>query len=149
MVGLLLGFQDFVIPDPQLPWEKELLVDNLLKVMSSMVGAFLAALFVLRYVFPRLSKTIHGPYLAATLADARLDLPAAEAAIRAGRTGTAVTLLRPSGKAKIDGEVYDVVTQGDFIPKGSRIRVLKISGTRIIVTREDPDVRGNGADPNE
>jgi membrane-bound serine protease (ClpP class) len=149
MVGLLLGFQDFVIPDPQLPWEKELLVDNLLKVMSSMVGAFLSALFVLRFVFPRLSKTIHGPYLAATLADARFDLPAAETAIRAGGTGTAVTLLRPSGKAKIDGEVYDVVTQGDFIPKGSRIRVLKISGTRIIVTRENPDVRGNGVDTNE
>lgn len=137
MAGLLLGFQDFVIPDPQLPWEKELLVDNLLKVMSSMVGAFLAALFVLRYIFPRLSKTVHGPYLSATLADARLDLPVSEIGVQAGRTGTAVTLLRPSGKAKIDGEVYDVVTQGDFIPKGSRIRVLKISGTRIIVVQED------------
>ncbi len=135
--ALLLGFQDFVIPDPKLPWQKELLVDNLLKVMCSMVGAFLASLAVLRYVFPRISRTIHGPYLAATLADARLDLPAAESAVKAGRTGTAVTLLRPSGKARIDGEVYDVVSQGDFIPKGSRIRVLKISGTRIIVTREN------------
>ncbi|MEJ2661234.1 MAG: NfeD family protein, partial [Desulfobacteraceae bacterium] len=136
MVGLLLGFQDFVIPDPQLPWEKDLLVDNLLKVMSSVVGAFLLALFVLRYVFPRISKTIHGPYLAATLADARLDLPSAEINIQAGLTGIAVTLLRPSGKAKIDGEVYDVVTQGDFVPKGTRIRVLKIRGTKIIVARE-------------
>ncbi len=134
--GLLLGFQDFVIPDPQLPWQEELLVDNLLKVMSSAVGAFLAALLVLRYVFPRLSKTAHGPYLAATLAGAHLDLPT-EVAIQAGQTGTAVTLLRPSGKAKIDGEVYDVVTQGDFIPQGSRIRVLKIAGTRIIVDRID------------
>jgi membrane-bound serine protease (ClpP class) len=146
MMGLLLGFQDFVIPDPQLPWEKELLVDNLLKVMSSMVGAFLLALLVLRYVFPRLSKTVHGPYLSATLADARFDLPASEVAIRPGRTGTAVTLLRPSGKAKIDGEVYDVVTQGDFIPKGSRIRVLKISGTRIIVVQEAPDLQQLGGD---
>jgi membrane-bound serine protease (ClpP class) len=136
MVGLLLGFQDFVIPDPALPWEKELLVDNLLKVMCSVVGAFVAALAVLRYVFPRISRTIHGPYLEATLADARFDLPAAETRIEVGRTGTAVTLLRPSGKAKIDGEVYDVVTQGDFIPKGSGIRVLKISGAKIIVARE-------------
>jgi membrane-bound serine protease (ClpP class) len=137
--GLLLGFQDFVIPDPKLPWQKELLVDNLLKVMSAVVGAFLLALFVIRYVLPRISKTVHGPYLAATLADARFDLPAAETAIRAGRTGTAVTLLRPSGKAKIDGEVYDVVSQGEFVPKGSRIRVLKIRGTRIIVVREDAE----------
>lgn len=136
-VALLLGFQDFVIPDPELPWQKELLVDNMLKVMCSVVGAFLASLAVLRYVFPRISRTIHGPYLEATLADARLDLPAAEAAVQAGQTGTAVTLLRPSGKAKIEGEVYDVVTQGDFIPKGSRIRVLKISGTKIIVAQEN------------
>ena len=127
---------DFVIPDPRLPWQKELLVDNLLRVMSAVVGAFLAALLVLRYVFPRLSKSLNGPYLAATLADARLDLPT-ETALQAGRTGTAVTLLRPSGKAKIDGEVYDVVTQGDFIPQGSTVRVLKISGTRIIVVRMD------------
>ncbi len=134
--GLLLGFQDFVIPDPRLPWQKELLVGNLLRVMSSLVGAFLAALLVIRYVFPRLSKTMHGPYLAATLADARLDLPT-EAVIQPGQTGTAVTMLRPSGKAKIDGEVYDVVTQGDFVPQGSRIRVLKIAGTRIIVVRID------------
>ncbi len=134
--GLLLGFQDFVIPDPRMPWQKELLVDNLLKVMSSVVGAFLAALLVLRYLFPRLSRSMHGPYLAATLAGARLDLPA-EATIQAGQTGTAVTLLRPSGKAKIDGEVYDVVTQGDFVPQGSMIRVLKITGTRIIVDRID------------
>jgi membrane-bound serine protease (ClpP class) len=137
--GLLLGFQDFVIPDPKLPWQKELLVDNLLKVLSSVVGAFLVALFAIRYVLPRISKTVHGPYLEATLADARFDLPAAETAIQAGQTGTAVTLLRPSGKAKIDGEVYDVVSQGDFVPKGSRIRVLKIKGTRIIVVREDAD----------
>jgi membrane-bound serine protease (ClpP class) len=137
--GLLLGFQNFVIPDPKLPWQKEILVDNLLKVMSSVVGAFLVALFVIRYVLPRISKTVHGPYLATTLADARFDLPAAETAIQAGQTGTAITLLRPSGKAKIDGEVYDVVSQGEFVPKGSRIRVLKIKGTRIIVVREDAE----------
>jgi membrane-bound serine protease (ClpP class) len=137
--GLLLGFQDFVIPDPRLPWQKELLVDNLLKVLSSVVGAFLMALFGLRYVFPRISKTVPGPYLAATLAGARIDLPAAETDIRAGQTGTAVTVLRPSGKAKIEGEVYDVVTQGDFVPQGSRIRILKIKGTKIIVVREESD----------
>jgi membrane-bound serine protease (ClpP class) len=137
--GLLLGFQDFVIPDPRFPWQKEILVVNLLKVLSSVVGAFLAALFVLRFIFPRISKKIHGPYLAATLADARFDLPATETAIQPGQTGTAVTLLRPSGKAKIDGEVYDVVSQGDFVPQGSRIRVLKIRGTRIIVTLEERD----------
>jgi len=130
--------QDFVIPDPKLPWEKEILISNMLRVLSAMLGSFLFALFILRYVFPRLSKTVQGPYLAATLADARLDLPVATT-LQAGQTGTAITLLRPSGKATIDGELYDVVTQGDFVPKGSRIRVATIKGTRIVVVRIDTD----------
>jgi membrane-bound serine protease (ClpP class) len=136
--GLLLSLQDFVIPDPNLPWEKELLISNMLKVLSSVLGSFLLALFILRYVFPRFSKTVQGPYLAATLADARLDLPT-ETTLQAGQTGTAITLLRPSGKANIDGELYDVVTQGDFVPKGSEIRVSEIKGTRIVVVRTDTD----------
>ena len=137
-VGLLLSLQDFVIPDPNLPWEKEILISNMLSVLGAMLGSFLFALFILRYVFPRLSKTVQGPYLAATLADARLELPVATT-LRAGQTGTAITLLRPSGKADIDGQRYDVVTQGDFVPKGSRIRVATIKGTRIVVVRMDTD----------
>jgi len=136
--GLLLSLQDFVIPDPNLPWEKEILISNMLRVLSAMLGSFLFALFILRYVFPRLSKTVQGPYLTATLADARLDLPAVTT-LQAGQTGIAITLLRPSGKATIDGEPYDVVTQGDFVPKGSRIRVATIKGTRIVVVRIDTD----------
>ena len=136
--GLLLSLQDFVIPDPNLPWEKEILISNMLSVLSAMLGSFLFALFILRYVFPRLSKSVQGPYLAATLANARLDLPVATT-LRAGQTGTAITLLRPSGKADIDGQRYDVVTQGDFVPKGSRIRVATIKGTRIVVVRIDTD----------
>ena len=136
--GLLLSLQDFVIPDPNLPWEKALLISNMLRVLSAVLGSFLLALFILRYVFPRLSKTVRGPYLAATLADARLDLPVATP-LQAGQTGTAITLLRPSGKADIDGQRYDVVTQGDFVPKGSRIRIASIKGTRIVVVRIDTD----------
>ncbi len=136
--GLLLSLQDFVIPDPNFPWEKELLINNSLKVLSAALGAFLMALFILRYIFPKLSKTISGPYLDTTLADARLDLPLTTS-IQVGQTGTALTLLRPSGKANIDGEVYDVVTQGDFVPKESKIRVVNIKGTKIIVLRIDTD----------
>lgn len=134
--ALLLGFQDFVIPDPKLPWEKDLMTDNLIRVLGSMLGAFLAALFFLRYIMPPLSKTVKGPYLAASLAGARLDLPKA-AAPPVGKTGIAMTALRPAGKASIEDEVYDVVTQGDFIERGTPVRILKIIGVKIIVARID------------
>lgn len=131
-VALLLSLQDFVIPDPNFPWQKALLINNLLKVLGAVFGSFLLTLFVLRFIFPRMSKTIDGPYLAATLSNARVAL-AESPSLQIGRTGTALTLLRPSGKAKIDGEVYDVLTQGEFLTKGSDIRVLKIEGTKIVV----------------
>ncbi|MEJ2153913.1 MAG: NfeD family protein [Desulfobacteraceae bacterium] len=137
--GLLLSLQDFVVPDPELPWEKALLINNALKVFSAALGSFLLALFVLRYIFPRLSRTVDGPYLDATLADARMALPATQSDIVVGQRGTALTLLRPSGKADFDGERCDVVTRGEFVPKGAGIRVVKIAGTRIIVDRTDRD----------
>jgi membrane-bound serine protease (ClpP class) len=50
-----------------------------------------------------------------------------------GKTGIAASALRPAGKAKIDGELVDVVTLGDFIEKDARVRVLKVDGNRIVV----------------
>jgi membrane-bound serine protease (ClpP class) len=91
-------------------------------------------MFTLRYVLPRLSRKIHGPYLKATLADARIT-QSVETAISAGRTGTAITLLRPSGIAVIDDRRYDVVTRGEFLEKGTPIRVVSAKGARIVVAR--------------
>nr|WP_242824992.1 MULTISPECIES: NfeD family protein [unclassified Dehalobacter] len=54
-----------------------------------------------------------------------------------GKTGKALTLLRPAGTAQIEGERVDVVTDGSFIPKDSAIKVIAVEGTRIIVSREE------------
>lgn len=53
----------------------------------------------------------------------------------AGKTGRALTMLRPAGTAIIDGKKYSVVTEGDFIEKDSEIRVISIEGYRIVVER--------------
>ena len=50
-----------------------------------------------------------------------------------GQTGRAVTVLRPAGIAEIGGRRLDVVTQGEFIPKGSPLRVEAVEGSRIVV----------------
>jgi membrane-bound serine protease (ClpP class) len=47
--------------------------------------------------------------------------------------GIAVSPCRPSGKVKIGDERYDVVSDGEFIEKGSRVAVRKIEGTKIVV----------------
>lgn len=50
-----------------------------------------------------------------------------------GQTGRAVTVLRPAGIAEIGGRRLDVVTQGEFIPEGSSLRVEAVEGSRIVV----------------
>ena len=50
-----------------------------------------------------------------------------------GAHGTAMTVLRPSGKATIDGRVVDVVSDGGFIGEGDAIEVVRVTGNRIVV----------------
>lgn len=48
-----------------------------------------------------------------------------------GKEGKAVTDLRPSGKAEIDGVVYDVVADNFFINVGENIKVNNVEGSKI------------------
>jgi membrane-bound serine protease (ClpP class) len=48
-------------------------------------------------------------------------------------TGTALTQLRPSGTAAINGERVDVVTEGGLIERGTAIKVVAVEGARIVV----------------
>lgn len=50
-----------------------------------------------------------------------------------GKSGTALTPLRPSGIALIDGKRYSVETQATFVEKDSAITVLSVDGTKITV----------------
>jgi membrane-bound serine protease (ClpP class) len=50
-----------------------------------------------------------------------------------GRDGVAVTDLRPSGTAQVGGERLDVVTEGEYLPQGSRIQVVQSDGYRHVV----------------
>ncbi len=52
-----------------------------------------------------------------------------------GSTGTALTALRPAGKARIDGKRWNVETEGDFVDKGEEVRVLRHEEGRIVVRR--------------
>jgi len=51
-----------------------------------------------------------------------------------GSTGEATTDLRPSGKGLFGGRLLDIISDGEFIAKGSRLRVVKQEGSRIVVT---------------
>lgn len=52
-----------------------------------------------------------------------------------GKTGTAYTVLRPSGKVMIDGQLYDAYTRGDYIDKDSPVEVINDEGTSLQVKK--------------
>ena len=47
----------------------------------------------------------------------------------------ALTTLRPAGTALIDGERVDVVTDGEYLPNDTEIKVVKVEGARIVVEK--------------
>ena len=51
------------------------------------------------------------------------------------KEGVVLSELRPSGSVEINGVPVDVVSEGKFISKGEKVRVVKIEGVRIIVRR--------------
>lgn len=53
--------------------------------------------------------------------------------LHAGKIGTALTPLRPSGTAEIFGQRLDVVTEGDYIPAGTPVEVVRVEGSRVVV----------------
>lgn len=49
------------------------------------------------------------------------------------KEGVAITTLRPSGTAQIGEQFVDVVTEGHFIEKGRKLKVVRVEGTKVVV----------------
>lgn len=54
-----------------------------------------------------------------------------------GRKGVVVADLRPSGMVDIEGRRTDVVTNGEMIDKGIRVKVVEVEGNRVVVEAEN------------
>lgn len=59
--------------------------------------------------------------------------------IRVGDAGKTISRLAPMGKALINGEFYEVKTDGDFVDQHADIVVDKIEYNKIYVKRKDQD----------
>ncbi len=54
-----------------------------------------------------------------------------------GAIGKALTPLRPAGVAQFGERKVDVVAEGEFIEKGSTVRVVRVEGVRVVVRKEE------------
>lgn len=51
------------------------------------------------------------------------------------REGVVLNALRPVGTAEFDGVRLDVVSDGEFLDKGERVRIVQVDGSRIVVRK--------------
>jgi membrane-bound serine protease (ClpP class) len=59
-----------------------------------------------------------------------------------GKVGRTVTVLRPAGRARLDGRLVDVVAEGEFIPRDTQVRVVDVKGNRVVVVPEEEVEKG-------
>jgi membrane-bound ClpP family serine protease len=60
-------------------------------------------------------------------------LATADMEVFTGKEGESTTVLRPSGMAEVEGIRLNVVSEGEYIPKGTKVRVVRVDGARVVV----------------
>jgi membrane-bound serine protease (ClpP class) len=114
----------------------KMLAMPLLNMFIAIVGSFIIIALLARYLprtsiyrrFALMDSNPPGPSLAGVPRQFATAL-----AIAPGMQGTAVTVLRPSGKVRFADHVVDVVTEGEFIAPQTPVTVVQTDGMRVVV----------------
>jgi membrane-bound serine protease (ClpP class) len=139
MVGALLFAMVDFYPTQPLDFSLDLLFQPLLN-LGIAVALFLLTVSILARFLPELpffnrlvlaTQSRSGPSL-------EMRTPAIfEPTVKVGEEGVARTILRPAGKAEFGAALIDVVTDGEFLDPGVRVRVTLIEGERVVVEGVD------------
>jgi membrane-bound serine protease (ClpP class) len=108
----------------------------LLNLFLAMAGAAIVITLLARYlprtsIYRRFALMISnppGPSLAGTPRQFATAL-----ALSPGAQGVALSILRPSGKARFADHIVDVVTQGEYVAPNTPITVVQSDGMRVVV----------------
>jgi membrane-bound serine protease (ClpP class) len=121
------------IPLPATASDWEIFERGLFALLIGFSGFILGAILLAKY-FPRLpysSRLIRVPSKSVTSA---ADVPGSfQSGVKAGDRGQSLSLLRPAGKARIDGKLVDVVTRGEYIQSKTPIEVIEVAGSQVVV----------------
>jgi len=131
--SVVLMMQQFTLPST--PLETDAFLRNILTVLGMFVVTAGGLLLLARYVgsVPILSRLVSRHTLAgATVASTGKGKEGATSGLL-GQVGVAVTPLRPTGRAEFDERLLDVVTEGDFLEKGTPLEIIEVRGRQVVV----------------
>ncbi len=103
--------------------------------LFALMGSILLAFFIAKFLpqVPYANRLLLAPPTDQPHASDPVLPGATEAAELLGAIGTTTTALRPAGVVRFGDKFVDVVSDGGFIPSGSRVQVIVVEGTRIVV----------------
>lgn len=130
LVALVMAMVDVYPGMPAIPTFQKLELP-LRDLFIAFVGGAAAVLVLSRW----LPKTpIYGKLVSHTASgmDTVAELEQKQTS-RIGHTGVAISSLRPGGKAQFGEEILDVMTQGEMIEQGERVKIVGHSGTEAVV----------------
>ncbi|MDG2384413.1 MAG: NfeD family protein [Pirellulaceae bacterium] len=131
--SLVLASQTFVLPSNSYQYNR--FSSSLMMVAMAVFGLIVSGFVLSKYLHraPILSRMMLLP----PDQEARVELARRESLVDYNHlmdeVGLTRTQLTPSGKAVFGSEVMDVISDGQVIQKGEPIRVIEVSGSRIVV----------------
>jgi membrane-bound serine protease (ClpP class) len=140
LFAMMVGNAPDKLPIPQTDFDMDLLVKNLIGFFVGFAGFLVAAFFVTKYMetIPLFNRLIVKAPPNDPGTPTIMPEPADQSALplRIGQTGVALTPLRPSGRVKIGGRKFDVVSKGTLIDADAPVKVVEIEGNRIVVVED-------------
>jgi membrane-bound serine protease (ClpP class) len=130
-ISLLLSRQGFVIPE--FSWQFDILRRNFINIGAGILGSIVLIALLFSF-FPRTGIFGRLVLQSSQLKDDGFGMQTdGSSDTLVGKSGRAVTTLRPSGKADIDGNILVVETDGEFLDAGAEIIVTRVNSNRILV----------------
>ncbi len=131
IVAIILASQTFVLPSGTHEWREMAL--HLGSIVFAFACLFTFAFLAGKYLpdVPLLGRVVLKPAMAGT--DGSVAVEESEFRHLDGQEGVSMTALRPAGRVRFGDEFVDVVTEGDYIDAGERVRVIQITGNRVVV----------------
>jgi membrane-bound serine protease (ClpP class) len=135
-VGLIMATQDFLIPETPLQWQQ--LQNNSLSVLAAflILGLIITVQVMIFDTIPGFGRFQLQPEEQPLTTEPAI--PHAADQLTLGDRGVSQSDLRPSGKAVFGEQLVDVLTEGDYVERGTEVHVVRIEGNVITVRRSTP-----------
>jgi len=135
-IAMMVANEPGQLPIPQAPMEWEGLERNFYSSLIALVGFFIGAYLITRYLpkIPLANRLVLSGSAGQGASQTILsDRPQEKPAVSVGDQGETKTELRPSGLAKFACGSFNVVSRGQFIEAEREVVVVEIEGNSIVV----------------